>query len=255
MSPLPSLSRLHVTQDYLQDVAKVLGKLQQVFLSADPHDWQRGLLVTMRGLSTQAFSVDGRETRASIDLVKHKMRLDGNKWLLENYSPTELLNNVRAWLEMNQQQLHIEEPEFSAGVPRFAAAEAEKYGAALWWMDEQFQQVKARLEQGLVSPVLVYPHHFDLSLSWFPFDDERQFTLGWSIGDETIHEPYVYLTAYPEPAGFTKLKLPLEARWQHEGFSGATLTYEALRKHDKPAALLAQLAQLMTDAEPLLGSG
>jgi len=115
--------------------------------------------------------------------------------------------------------------------------QASKYGEALWWLDKQFRIVKAGLVEGLTSPILVYPHHFDLSLVWFPHDDQLQFSLGWSTGDETINEPYIYLTASPEPKGFTDMKLPVGAYWQKEGFSGAILPYAVLATNKKPEEL------------------
>ncbi|HXR50136.1 MAG TPA: DUF5996 family protein [Verrucomicrobiae bacterium] len=247
MSKLPPLSlrELQPTRDYLQDVAKVLGKLQQAFLPVESHDWQRGLVVNMRGLSTQPFMVASQETRASIDLVKHKVRLDGSKWLLEDYSAQEMMNNVRAWLESRGLQVHIEEPEFSESTPHFDSSQADKYATALWWMDQQLQALKTDLKTGLVSPVLLYPHHFDLSLTWFPESDERQLTVGWSTGDATIAEPYVYVTAYPEPEGFTDQQLPAPAYWNEKDFSAAILLYRDLAQAAEPEKLFASFAELL----------
>jgi hypothetical protein len=247
MTNLPPLSskELEPARDYLQDVAKVLGKLQQAFLPVEPHDWQRGLVVNMRGLSTQPFLVAGKETRASIDLVTHKVRLDGNKWLLEDYSAPEIMKNVRAWLESHSLQVHLEEPAFSEGNPRFDAAQGDKYAAALWWMNRQLQALKADLTTGLVSPVLLYPHHFDLSLMWFPASDERQLTIGWSTGDETITEPYVYITAYPEPRGFTDLQVSAPAYWNKQDFSAAILLYRDLAQAAEPEKLFASFTELL----------
>ncbi|HVA11241.1 MAG TPA: DUF5996 family protein, partial [Candidatus Dormibacteraeota bacterium] len=108
-------------------------------------------------------------------------------------------------------------------------------------------------KEGLTSPVLLYPHHFDLSLVWFPHDDERQLAIGFSTGDQTIAEPYLYLTAYPEPPGFTKLAVPEGAYWQSDGFSGAILPYARLSGSSDPEALFASYASLMTAARSLIG--
>jgi len=66
----------------------------------------------MRGLSTQGFAVKGREVRASIDLVTHKVRLDGAKWKLEEFDGPELLKNVRVWLESQGVEAEVAEPKF-----------------------------------------------------------------------------------------------------------------------------------------------
>src|SRR5581483_11966161 len=220
------ISELRATRDRLRDAALVLGKLQQVFLPVDPHDWQRGLEVNMRGIMTQAFAVKGQETRGSIDLVKHKVRLRTAHWKLEEYDGMELYNNARIWLESQGITEELARPEVGEVGKVYDGEQAARYAEALWWVDRQFRIIKARLKSGLISPILIYPHHFDLSLVHFPKNDDEQVSIGWSTGDETIPAPYLYITAYPQ-AESTKLKqLPAEAYWQTEGFVGAVLPYE-----------------------------
>jgi hypothetical protein len=208
----------------------------------------------MRGLSTQAFTVKGEETRATIDLVRRKVRLGGAAWRLDEYNGPELFKHARAWLKDKGVDVKLEEPKFSQGKSVFDKQQAKAYGEALWWLDAQFRSFKVELTEGVTSPIFVYAHHFDLSLVWFPHDDERQLSVGWSTGDETVNEPYIYLTAYPEPAGFTELDLPAAAHWQVEGFSGAILPYAVLAASDRPAELFKQFAgDMFRTARPLLG--
>jgi Family of unknown function (DUF5996) len=238
---LPSLDikALGPTRDRLRDAALVLGKLQQVFLPADPHEWQYGLEVNMRGLLTQPFMIKNKETRGSIDLVRHKVRLDGANWKLEEYDGPELYKNVRIWLQSQGIDSELAEPTFGGVGKEYDPEQATAYAEALWWLDKQFRIIKAGLKGGLTSPILIYPHHFDLSLVWFPHDDDKQLALGWSTGDETIPEPYLYLT------GLEQRQLPEEAYWQKEGFSGAVLLYEALVKSVEPGELLRRFASLL----------
>jgi len=106
----------------------------------------------MRGLSTQGFAVKGREVRASIDLVTHKVRLDGAKWKLEEFDGPELLKNVRVWLESQGVEAEVAEPKFGGIGQPYDTEQASKYGEALWWLDKQFRIVKAGLVEGLTSP-------------------------------------------------------------------------------------------------------
>jgi len=252
---LPRLNNeLTPTRDRLRDAALVLSSLQRGFIPKDPRQWQYGLEVNMRGLITQPFAANGVETRASLDLVRGKMRLGGAAWRLKDYEGPELFNNVRVWLESQGASAQLEEPKFSGAGKTLDKEQVLAYAEALWWFDKQFRIFKAELKGGVTQPVLLYPHHFDLSLVWFPHDDERQLALGWSTGDETIPEPYVYLTAYPEPAAFSKLKLPPEAHWQTEGFRGAILSYRALAESHEPQELLRRFAaDTFQAARPLLG--
>jgi hypothetical protein len=241
------------TRDYLQAVAHTLGSLQRAFLAKDPHDWQYGLEVNLRGLITQPFMIKDEQVRASLDFVRHKVRLGGSSWSLSEYSPPEIFNNVRLWLENREIQVSLEQPKSKTHTTHFDPQQASYYAAALWWLDTQFRELRASLSDGLVSPILLYPHHFDLSLVWFPQNDEQQLAIGFSSGDETIIEPYIYLTAYPEPTGFTKLTLPRGAYWQPSGFSGAILPYSALSASADPIGLFRDFAGVFAAARPLTG--
>ena len=37
---------------------------------------------------------------------------------------------------------------------------------------------------------------------------DKQMNFGFTLGDDTIHEPYFYVTAYPLPDEFAELPLP-----------------------------------------------
>ena len=252
--PTLAIKELGPTRDRLRDAALVLSSLQRGFLPEHPRQWQYGLEVHMRGLLTQEFNVQGEATRASIDLVRRKVRLGAAAWRLDEYDGPELFKNVRVWLESKDSAVQLEEPKFRRPAAPFDKEQAAAYAEALWWLDKQFRVLKAGIAEGVTSPILLYPHHFDLSLVWFPHDNERQLGIGWSGGDKTISEPYLYLTAYPEPAGFTKLELPPEAHWQSEDFSGAVLPYAALAASAQPAELFERFARgAFTAARPLLG--
>jgi len=241
------------TRDYLQEVALVLGALQRAFVPKDPHDWHYGLEVGLRGLLTQPMTIGGKEVRGGLDFVRHKLRLGDSSWPLEQYSAPEILNNIEVWLESHGSSVTIQRPKFSAQPRRFDSQASSDYAAALWWMNLHFRELAASLKGGLTSPILLYPHHFDLSLVWFPFDDTRQVAIGFSTGDQTIAEPYLYLTAYPEPKDFSGLALSAGAHWQAAGFSGAILPYSALTKSADPSQLFQDYARLLSAAQPLFG--
>jgi hypothetical protein len=242
------------TRNYIQEVAHVLSALQRALVKRDPHDWRYGLEVGPRGLLTQPLKIGSKEVRASLDLVRHKVRLEGNAWPLRDYAAPEILKHIQMWLQGQKVNALISQPEFASGVRHFDRHQADLYAEALWWMDGQFRVLKSSLKGGLTSPVLLYPHHFDLSLVWFPHDDERQLAVGFSTGDQTIAEPYLYLTAYPEPAGFTKLDIPKGTFWQTAGFSGAILPYAVLSASADPKALFREYAHgIMSATRPLIG--
>jgi hypothetical protein len=241
---LPALNSkdLGPTRDRLQAAALVLSSLQRAFIPKHPRQWQYGLEVNMRGLSTQPCKLRGEELRGTLDIVKHKVRLGGDRWPLTAYDGAQLFSEVQVWLQSQGIETELEPPKF-ADSGEFNPEQATLYGEALWWLEEQFRELKGSIKTGVTSPILLYPHHFDLSLVWFPHDDERQLSVGWSTGDENIAESYLYLTASPEPDGFKSIKLPDEAHWQTEGFSGGVLPYAALAGSDSPDKLFKQFAE------------
>jgi hypothetical protein len=254
MTELPTLdiTAFAPTRNYLQDAALAIGSLQRGFLPKHPRFWQYGLEVTMRGISTQPFTVKDQELRVVLDFVRHTVRFGETGWRLDAYGGAELFNNFKIWLESQGLDTQLETPKFN-GTGHYDEDQGATYAEALWWIDKQFRILKAKIDQGVTSPILLYPHHFDLALSWFPFDDDKQFTIGFSTGDENVKQPYLYLTAYPEPAGFKGLKLPKGAYWQTDGFSGAILPYSTLQSSPKPAELFEGFANIFSIAKPLLG--
>ena len=96
------------------------------------------------------------------------------------------------------------------------------------------------------SPVQLWPHHFDLSMSWFssrlvpgkdPDDAElskEQMMFGFSTGDNTIPDAYFYITAYPVPEGLKYLQISEDARWNTDGFQGDVMMYESFKGASNP---------------------
>jgi hypothetical protein len=78
------------------------------------------------------------------------------------------------------------------------------------------------------APVRVWPHHFDIG-SVLPLGEGRgehepAVGVGLSPGDETIPEPYLYVTPWPRPATASLPPLPAGGHWHTAGWTGAVLT-------------------------------
>jgi uncharacterized protein DUF5996 len=256
MTKLKSLSteELGPTRDHLREVALVLSSLQRAFLPKDPHDWHYGLEVAMRGLVTQPLLIREEVTRASLDLIRYKLRFGDRKWPLHELTAKEIFEAVKVYLEQQGLEIDLEEPEFTDGLRLLDTSVVDRYAEVIWWMSDQLNKLKINLNRGETSEVLLYPHHFDLSLMWLPFLDERQMSLGFSTGDDSIAEPYVYLTLYPLPKELKDLRLPGGAYLNEEGFTGAVLPYRTLVASNSPEELLAEFIQSITDRiDRLLG--
>jgi hypothetical protein len=249
---LPDLQSDHLkaTVAHLRDVALVLGKFQQVFLPASDHDWQYGLIVVAEGLATQPFEVGGQRLQALLDMRAGEVRIGEARWPLAEYSAEELYDNFRVWLEVNLIDSEIVKPEFSTSAGDFDVQQLAPIADGLNWFAQAFgAHAGTQYHEGLVSPILLYPHHLDLSLVWFPHDDERQVSVGFSYGDESVPEPYVYMSAYPD-VDESALEIPAPARSQTEGFKGVVLRYRDIQT--QPELFAATAKSITKQYESLL---
>lgn len=254
-SRLPKLKaeELRPTRDYLRDVCLLLSALQRQFVPEHPRDWHYGLETTMHGISTQALVINEQEVRCSLDLMRHKLCLPGvPPLLLSEHTTKQLAAEIKVWLRQQSPAAMLESVKLRGGT--FNARQANKYAGSLWWFAWQFWQIQAQRASGVVSPILLYPHHFDLALTWFPHDDEQQLSIGWSSGDKTVSEPYVYFTVHPEPAQLHALPLPAGAYWQQTGFRGAVFPQAALTGSEDAATVFQDFGRLFQTSGLFLAS-
>ncbi|MCU1350669.1 MAG: hypothetical protein JWO56_3699 [Acidobacteria bacterium] len=74
------------------------------------------------------------------------------------------------------------------------------------------------------SPVLCWPHHFDIA-TLLTVGEGTTIGVGLSPGDHSYPEPYWYVTPYPYPAT-TALPSLTRGRWHTAGWVGAVLAAE-----------------------------
>jgi len=91
--------------------------------------------------------------------------------------------------------------------------------------------VERRATYADAAPVLLWPHHFDVSVMRTLHagarpdgEDARTMTWGFSPGDASYDEPYWYVTPWPYPADPDLAKLPIGA-WHTTNWVGAVLTW------------------------------
>jgi hypothetical protein len=142
---------------------------------------------------------------------------------------------------------------------RFSAGEAELMGQVLHSVSAAMETFRASVREE-TSSVQLWPHHFDLSMIWLPgekipgqdpMDEEysdKQMNFGFAFGDDSIPEPYFYVTAYPAPEEMTKTLLPQGSKWMTDGFNGAVLTYRTLCNASNPGDYLQEFWTLLLAA-------
>ena len=136
--------------------------------------------------------------------------------------------------------------------PDYSADQANRMHRAIGSVAAALEDFRAGIREEK-SPIQLWPHHFDVSMIWLPghkvpgqdpADEEhadKQMNFGFAFGDESVPEPYFYVTAYPLPAELPEVALPVGTEWKSDGFSGAVLLYSDLIATSDPNAYLQDL--------------
>ncbi|MEM7348946.1 MAG: DUF5996 family protein [Chloroflexota bacterium] len=243
-SSLP-LSDWEATRDTIQVYAKVIGKIRRAQAPRQKHWWHVALTVGTTGLTTLPTAADGQTFEAVLDLVNHKIVITtsrGDQWHKPLHGQSAATFRDEALAALAAMDIHpdIDQSLFDDTTARtYDRDAAERYWQTMSQIDAIFRQFQGEL-RGETGPVLLWPHHIDLAMLWFsgrlipgqdPDNEEysdEQMNFGFSPGDESIPDPYFYITAYPTPDGLTDTPLPADAQWGSDGFSGAVMMYEAL---------------------------
>jgi hypothetical protein len=97
---------------------------------------------------------------------------------------------------------------------------------------------------GRASPVLCWPHHFDIAtlvkLEEGQPANTRSIGVGVSPGDQYYAQPYVYISPWPRFDGEKLPDAPAPGHWHTDGFFGAVATGDAiLAMNDRSRGLAA----------------
>jgi len=254
--PPLSLSDWKPTLTTLQTYAQVIGKVRRALTPPHKHWFHVSLRVSATGLTTTAIPAGHKTFEMVLDLTTHRLTIatsQGERWKtpLAGQSALQFKDEALDALElMGIEPTELDHSPFEDDSPgQYDRAAVARYWQALSQIDAIFKQFRGELRRE-TSPVQLWPHHIDLAMLWFsgrlvpgqdPADEEHadeQMNFGFSPGDESIPNPYFYITAYPTPDVLTNTPLPAGAQWLTEGFTGAVMMYDALVNVDNPAEKL-----------------
>jgi hypothetical protein len=241
------LSEWKGTRDTLQKYAQMVGTLRESLSTPHPHWWHISLRVSKNGLTTTTLPRDkekpGETFEVVLDLVNHHLLIESNfresKTIkLTGQSLSALCEETCSLVSDIGINIPIKKERFDDGkAGEYDETAVEEYWKSLKEVHRILNTFRSTLRQER-SPIQLWPHHFDLAMSWFsgrlipgkdPNDAEaskEQMMFGFSTGDDSIPDPYIYITAYPVPDGFPNFEMPGSARWFDEGFRGGVLMYE-----------------------------
>jgi len=263
--PALNLEEWQPTLASLQTYAKVVGKVRRALTPRQKHWWHVSLQVATTGLTTGIIPYEERVFDLTLDLASHKLIIttsDDEQWHkpLTGQSAKQFCEQTLNALNGMNITVEIDQSLFADDSPNLYEPESvARYWQALHQINSIFTEFKGSLRQE-TGPVVLWPHHIDLAMLWFsgrlipgqdPTNEEysdEQVNFGFTPGDETIAQPYFYITAYPFPDGLIDTPLPEGAYWLTEGFTGAILPYKVLVTTPDPKQTLLTYLQTVQQA-------
>lgn len=237
----PDLSAWEPTLGTVHAYAKIPGTIRRNMVDPLPHWEHASLVVTTDGLSSGLLPKD---LEITIDHTDHRLvlRQRGDELasapLDAGFTATELGRRAAGWLRDCGVETVFEAERWENDAPRlYEPAAAQAGHAAQREAADMFAALASRIYPWEVSPVALWPHHFDVSVAVIgtrrvPYDDggtpassPSQIGCGFSPPDGNVDTPYLYATPWPFPDGLADVELPGAARWTSAGFEGAVLRY------------------------------
>jgi hypothetical protein len=272
--PLLALDEWGETRDALHQITLLMGAIKRANTPQHPRWWNVALEVSPTGLRTGPIpSLTGAGPfEIDLDLGACTFGIEGGEELeyLDIDEDIYTVENMGLWavaqIELCESKT---EPDLSKLKPEAELEidddEADDFMRTLSFLDGVFSEFTAGIPTGFTSPVLFWPHHFDLSMNWFtgvtlqgadPKDRDaadEQMTFGFSTGDAGINEPYFYITTNSLKAGFDGIKLPHGAKWHDADWKGYVWPWAAMRALKDPrGALLKVLRAAQTAGAQLM---
>lgn len=263
--PALDADTIAITREALHGYARIAGTWTAAMRKKRKHWWHASLRPSLNGLATGVIycPVDFEleiDFANSLLLVRTHTSTESKR--LTGQSSRELAKWVRGVLVeagLDEQNAPGDDKHSDTTYPDYSANTAKRLHRALSSVAAALEDLRANMHEEK-SPIQVWPHHFDLSMIWLPgykiegedpSDEEssdKQMNFGFVFGDESIPEPYFYVTAYPTPDAMPKLDLPGPANWRTEGFNGAVALYKDVAATKDSHAYLLDLWSVILDA-------
>lgn len=256
---LPALANWDNTRTGLHQAAQVLGGFRKVLAEPLPNYAHLGLFVTPQGVTTGKLT-NGSEL--TLDFTSQSVRYHSpdhseNEIELDGQSQLTLTDAIQVAM---RDAGHEVEPDRSkitgSDLWKIDPTSAREYAPTLHSIFTAIARFRGRLLFSL-SPMIIWPHGFDLSFLWFPkgFDEKNDphMNFGFSPGSPGFDRPYIYVYAYPVPQGFLEIELPKGARWNKDKWTGVVIDYDYLAGHaDHEGLLEGMLHEIYAASAPLL---
>ena len=246
--PLPDLFNWQPTCDSLHRASQVISAVRASVTPPLPNALRLSLNVIPEGLSTGPLPFGGDLALDFTDLsIAYRQPGEAPARLsLKSHNQWSLTGGLINLLAEEGHDINLNREKLADQTPLNTDAKtAEDYADALYTIFTAAARFRARLF-GPQSPIVVWPHGFDLSFLWFAGagSNERQdkhMNFGFSPGSAGFERPYLYSYASPNPAELADIPLPVLAHVNLQPWTGIVVHYDDLIISNDPEAVIEEL--------------
>lgn len=238
---LPPLKDWETTRDSLHQAAQVLSVIKKACIAPQQNALHLSMRVVPEGLSTGALSIGTFVLNYSTGAVDYYSFPDSQPTHvpLAHHNPRLLpMQLMQEVAKARPDQTLRVLPKASESTTPFVIDPqlGAEYASTQYTVFTALARFRARIT-GLMTPLVVWPHGFDMSMLWFPTGDSGMpdeqtiphLNFGFSPGSAGLPRPYLYAYAWPTPKSLNARLLPRPARWYNESWTGVVVDYDALQ--------------------------
>ncbi|MCY3780917.1 MAG: DUF5996 family protein [Chloroflexi bacterium] len=233
---LPGLLNWEHTRDALHQIAQVVGAVRSACSNPLPNDLHYSLDLTATGFSSTTMRCGG-----VLDFNFYTLRLSfcrcGRTVFsldVRGHSQVTLARKLLATFadcgySIAPSMKHITQDRTLKIDPSQAMDSLHALNA----LYRALARFRAKLA-GFMTPLVLWPHHFDTAFLWFPTDQTGehsapQIAFGFSPFSPGLARPYIYAYAWSKPTGYLDMQLDPPARAITEGYTGLYAAYDDLK--------------------------
>lgn len=244
--PILDYDKILGTRDALHSYAKLLGTIRAKMTPQQKDYWHISLATGPQGFRTGPIPFENGSTfELSMNLISQAVHISTSTGHSRNIpltgqSVAQFISEVLSILENMDIKPDIDLDKFSSDSDlEYNPAVASDIFKSYSLIDIIFKTFKGSITFE-TSPVQLWPHHMDIAFTCYPHTKESidQIAFGYLTGDETVEEPYFYITAYPELEDTSDITVVNDAYWNPDGWQGVVLKYTDLINSDNPGELL-----------------
>lgn len=260
-TPLPALLDWDKTRASLHRASQVISAVRASVTPPLPNALRLSLYPTHNGLTTGTlpFGGDLLLDFNNLAVVYRQPGEPDERVSLNGHSQWTLAGAVVGLLYDEGHDVVIDRNKLADQNPfEIDGQTSADYARALDAVFTATARFRARLF-GPQSPVVVWPHGFDLSFLWFAGSgaDEHSdphMNFGFSPGSPGFDRPYLYVYASPSPAALADVPLPHLASLNTDRWTGVVVNYDDLLSTSDPTAVIEKLYEEIYRAiSPLVG--